>query len=265
MSSPFPGMDPFIESQAWEDFHHHLIEGISASLVPQVRPRYVVRVEKRVYVENRPNGSSRTIRPDVAVLERAGGAPVWTREGGTATLEAPSPLILTLPMPEEEHEAYVTIRDGDSMAVVTVIEVVSPTNKAPESDGQREYLRKRGEVIRADTNLVELDLLRGGERLPVVEPLPLADYFAFVARAARRPAVEVFHWTLRQPFPDLPVPLAGQDADAVVQLHSVFAAGYDRGGYDYSLDYDRLVDPPLSDADAEWVAARLQGWRPARA
>src|SRR5205823_14557656 len=105
MPSPFPGMDPFIESQAWEDFHHHLIEGIAGALVPQVRPQYVVRVEERVYVENRPNGRPRTIRPDVGVLERAGRAAARPEEGGTATLVATSPLILTLPMPEEGREA----------------------------------------------------------------------------------------------------------------------------------------------------------------
>jgi hypothetical protein len=45
-------MDPFIESQIWEDFHHALIEVIRESLIPHTRPRYVVRVEERVYVEH---------------------------------------------------------------------------------------------------------------------------------------------------------------------------------------------------------------------
>lgn len=73
MPSPFPGMDPFIEAQVWEDFHLGLIAGIKEALVPQVRPRYVVRVERRVYLEHAPEERADFISPDVMVLE-------WSRE-----------------------------------------------------------------------------------------------------------------------------------------------------------------------------------------
>jgi len=249
MPSPFPGMDPFIESQKWEGFHHYLAVELGASLVPQVRPRYVVEVEERVYVEYFPNGRD-VIRPDVSVVE---GQPSEPWAAATAGADALAPVVLTLPVPQEEREPFITIRSRETMEVVTVIEVLSPTNKNPHGDGNMEYLRKRGRVLGSDTHLVELDLLRGGERLPTVEPLPPADYYALVSRANRRPKVEVYAWTLRQPLPTIPVPLAGNDPDVTLDLQAIFTAVYDRAGYDYSLDYHRPIEPPLSEADAAWV------------
>jgi hypothetical protein len=49
------------------------------------------------------------------------------------------------------------------------------------------------------------------------------------------------------------VPLLGDDPDVSLDLQVAFEAAYDRAGYDYSLDYRRPVEPPLSDADAAWV------------
>ena len=72
MPSPFPGMDPFIESQAWSDFRSRLVTEISFALVPRIHPRYVVRIEERMYIEHVPNGHLLCIRPDVTVLEPAG-------------------------------------------------------------------------------------------------------------------------------------------------------------------------------------------------
>lgn len=49
MPSPFPGMDPFLETQLWADFQNEMIVGIRATLMPQLRPRCVARIEERVY------------------------------------------------------------------------------------------------------------------------------------------------------------------------------------------------------------------------
>ncbi len=254
MPSPFPGMDPFIEGQAWEDFHHHFIEGLYTALVPLVRPRYVVRVEERIYVEHEPDERVDLIRPDVTVLESRGEAPETTAAAAVAL----APVLLTLPMPERRREAYLTVRRRETLQVVTIIEALSPGNKRPAGDGRREYLSKRESVLQSEAHLVEIDLLRGGERLPTVEPLPFADYYAFVCRGQRRPRAEVYAWPLRQPLPPIPVPLTGDDPDRALDLQAVFNAVYERAGYDYSLDYRHPVEPPLSDADAAWVRASLQ-------
>jgi uncharacterized protein DUF4058 len=172
MPSRFPGIDPYLEGQEWEDFHHHFIEECHARLVSQLRPKYVVRVERRVYVEHEPEEVP-AIRPDIAVLERDGFQREATEWAGAGV--AIEPIVLTLPVPETRREAYLTVRERDSLEVVTVIEVLSPTNKPPHSDGRREYLNKREEILRSTAHLVELDLLRGGERLPTIEKLPPAD------------------------------------------------------------------------------------------
>src|SRR5947209_59877 len=192
MPSPFPGMDPFIEDQKWEDFHTTLIVEIRSALAPRVAPHYVVEVEERVYLEHTPERRGRLIVPDVAVLETS--EPPRPTAGGTATAVAVqiAPAIRTLPMPERVREPFLTLRDRATREVVTVIEVLSPTNKRPHSDGQREYLRKRESVLLSAAHLVELDLLRGGERLPTLEPLPLGDYYVVVSRERKRPQAEVY-------------------------------------------------------------------------
>ena len=257
MSCPFPGMDPFIEGQAWETFHHSLIVALLEAITARVRPRYLVRVEERVYIEHTPGERSSHIRPDVAVLERGGGVAPPTETAATGAGVAVAPVICTLPMPERLREIYLTLRARATQRIVTVIEVLSPANKRAGSDGRRGYLGKREAVLQSDTHLVELDLLRGGQRLPTLEPLKPADYYAFVSRGDHRPYVEVYPWSFPQPLPPVPVPLAGPDPDVVLPLHSLFHAVYDRAGYDYSLEYQRPLDPLLSDADAAWVQQRL--------
>jgi hypothetical protein len=249
MPSPFPGMDPYIEGQIWEDFHHGFIELIREALAPEIRPGYVVRVEERIYVEHHPDDRSDPIRPDLAVLQNDTTAP---RPGASAATLA-APVLLNLPIPQRRREAFLTLRACRNMEVVAVIELLSPGNKRNGGDGQREYLNKRESVLCSAAHLIELDLLRGGERLPTVEPLPQADYYAFICRAEARPSVLVYPWALRQPSPVIPIPLSGQDSDVPLDLQSAFTTLYDRAGYDASLDYTRPVSPPLDADDATWV------------
>ena len=94
-------------------------------------------------------------------------------------------------------------------------------------------------------------------------PLPPGDFFAVVSRSLCRPAAEVFAWTVRQPLPSVPIPLAGSDPDIVLNLRAVMDATYDGMGYDYALDYSQPVVPPLSEADLAWVRGILSA-RPGR-
>jgi len=250
MPSPFPGMDPFIENQEWSDFHPNLIVRIQESLVPKVSPRYLVRIERRVYVEHSSDGDREWVRPDVTVLDR--DRTPGPGSGGTALATELEPIVLTLPMPETLRESYLIVRERETMEVVTVIEVLSPGNKRPGADGRREYLGKREEVLGSASHLVELDLLRGGDRLPTVQPLPEGDYYAFVSRANRRPRVEVYAWPLRRALPTIPIPLSNGDPDVSLDLQKALNTVYDRAGYSYSLDYSHPLRPPLSDAEQTW-------------
>lgn len=66
MPSPFPGMDPLIEGQLWEDFHIRLIYEIATALTPRIRPRYVARAERHVYLEHETE-ERRHLVPDAYV------------------------------------------------------------------------------------------------------------------------------------------------------------------------------------------------------
>ena len=220
MPSPFPGMDPFLEMQESDDFHTTFNTVLREFLSPALEPDYLVRVERRVY------------------LERAGAEPETML-----------------------RETYLVVRDRETMQVVTVIELLSPSNKRRNGDGRREYLTKREEILTSSTHLVELDFLRGGLRLPVVGSLPPGDYHAIISRANRRPRCEVYAWTLRDRLPSIPIPLKLGDDDAVVSLQEVFETVYQRARYDLSVKYDAALDPPLNESEQQW--AKPKSTRPA--
>src|SRR5688500_10610589 len=116
------------------------------------------------------------------------------------------PVECRLPMPQERRETFLVIRERETMEIVTVIETLSPANKRASSDGREQYLAKREEILRSRTNLVEIDLLRGGKRLPA-QGMPTGDYYALVSRGHKRPRTDVYAWSIRQPLPEIPIPL----------------------------------------------------------
>ncbi len=254
MPSPFPGMDPHIENQEWEDFHARYNTAISDALAPAVEPRYIVRVERRVYVEHPLGGSDQEdVRwADVAVLAS-------DSQGGVATLTGPAavgtiaPVECVLPMPQERRETYLVIRERETMEVVTVIETLSPANKRTSGDGREQYLNKRNEVLTSRSHLIELDLLRGGSRLPTTTPRPRGDYYAIVSRRPTRPRAEIYAWTLRDRLPAIAVPLKRGDPEASLDLQSVFTTVYARARYDLSINYRAPLAPPLDEADVAWA------------
>ncbi len=255
MPSPFPGMDPFLEGDEWEDFHSRFITTMAVKLLPGIRPDYAVRTERRVYVEHLLD-DVKTIRPDVAILRNPDDFGFSRRGSGSAvaTLE---PVERTVPMSFDVEEKYLVIRRLDSSAVVTIIELLSPFNKRAGTRGRPTYLTKRQEVLQSATNLVELDLLRGGERLPTLEPLPAGDYFALVRRATRRSTFSVYAWPMNHRLPVIPIPLDPGDREVTLDMQAVFDTVYDEAGYDYSLSYRREMLPPLSDTETQWVKTLL--------
>ena len=181
MPSPFPGMDPFIEGQRWQDFHSTFIAVLKELLVPVVRPKYSVDVEQDVYLVSEGEIPAGTIEPDLAFVEASADIG-QASDGAIATAAALAPAVYTLSIPQGRRQKYLTIRDREDRMVVTVIELLSPTNKSP-AGGYMEYQGKRENVLNTRTNLVELDLLRGGRRSPTRERLPAAEYYAFICRA----------------------------------------------------------------------------------
>ncbi len=248
MPSPFPGMNPFIEGQKWRNFHHSVISQIRDDLQSRISPRYFVDIEENVYLAREGGDVHKVVVPDVYVTKHDG----WLDSVSGSVAVATEPTVLTLPEIDPQIEAFLQIRSTESDEVVTVIEVLSPTNKRTK-DGRAAYLKKRYESLHSDANLIELDLLRGGLRLPTVEPLPTGDYFAFITRAERRPKVEVYAWPLERRLPIIPIPLAEGDPDVPLDLQAVFESTFDRAGFDCILKYTKPIDPPLTEQQQEWV------------
>ena len=265
MTSPFPGMDPFIEHpHTWEDFHHAYLTYVREWLAPQARPRYQVRIEQRVYLRELSAEERLISQSDVHVVmtNRPGSL-----AGGLAVATAPTMAFpMELPGVLEIKEGYLEIVDRDTRDVITVIELLSPTNKRGAGDADaKSYLKKRERLMRTGVNLVELDLLRGGSR-PQPPASPHSDYQMLVARSKLPAVLEVWSLGVRDPLPMLPIPLVAPDADLVLDTRQVLDRTYDIAGYDTEI-YDRPLSPPLLPKDAEWAEELLRGagFRPSAA
>ncbi len=256
MPSPFPGMDPFIESQKWEDFHTSFITAIRDALVPAVRPKYIVDVERRIYLERiDPTEPVQTLVADAAIYHRFDHLSEVSSRGNVAVANEPSikPKICTIPYFEEHRETFIRIRRGSPARVVTVIELLSPTNKRKGTEGREQYLDKTHALLKTSASLVEIDLLRGGERSAVSDPPP-GDYFAMVSKPKPRPLAEVYAWSLADPLPRILIPLSIEDPDVPLDLQEAFNLVYDRAGYDYAINYKLPIAPPLSEIEQPMIA-----------
>ena len=255
MPSPFPGMDPFIEQQEWEDFHSTFNTVLREQLSPHVEPHYIARVEKRVYVEHPPEHGLPDRWADVAVMrfDRAerGVATAAATAYDAATIEC------ELPLSVERHETYLVIRERETQEVVTIIETLSPANKR-NGEGYREYLKKREMILCSLTHLVELDLLLGGVTMPTKDVKPPANYYAIVSHADHRPRAALTHWTIRDRLPTIQIPLKRPDSDVPLDLQAALTTVYDRARYQLSLDYRAELPPRwLGEQDMAWVRERL--------
>ena len=139
MRSPFPGMDPYIEASGrWPDFHNRLINRISEVLADAVGKQYEVSIDERIRLVKLPDAEVKSIRPDVAVLDRGRDRSHPQASGAVATIE---PVAIAHPVYEEVRETRVTIIWRPDWKLITVIEALSPANKSGREDN--DYLPKR--------------------------------------------------------------------------------------------------------------------------
>jgi hypothetical protein len=106
--------------------------------------------------------------------------------------------------------------------------------------------------------LLEIDLLRQGQRVPMQKPLPSAPYFIFLSRAEKRPLTEIWPISVREPLPVVPIPLLPGDEDVALDVQHVFTTTYDLLGYDLALDYTQPPEIPLPKEEVVWVEALLR-------
>lgn len=255
MTSPFPGMDPYLENPTrWQSVHPQLVSGLPALIEPLLPEGYALSVEERVYLSLPGDDSLRLRRPDAMVIDTA----PWIERGGAAVATVPRGFEVLVPDEEPVRELYLTVRAvGSDSEVITVIEVLSPTNKLP-GPGRDEYLSKRGAVLATRTNLVEIDLLRYGARMPAGGAPGGFDYGILICRGASRPRAELLAFSLREAIPAFPLPLRPGEAEPPVELAAALSIIYRSNRLGLRIDYSRPPEPPLSPADEQWAGERLR-------
>jgi hypothetical protein len=246
-------MNPYLEREGvWHDFHERFIPRAAEALTPQVRPGYIVQLDENIYVHELPADERRLIgRPDIG-LARDPFNPSSTA-AGAAAIAAPAYGKIPAIAVDTDRLSFIEIRDRDSRQLVTVIELLSPANKGSD---RQQYLRKRNEYLMAGVALVEIDLLRGGNRLPI-EGLGACDYYLLVARPEESPRVGLWPLTLRSPLATLPVPLRPPTPDARLELQTILHQVYDAAGYEDYI-YREPPSPTLGGEDQRWTDSFLK-------
>ena len=245
-------MDPWIEHPGlWPDVHNRLIASIADTLEALIAPRYYVGVESRMVLYA---GSS--TRPDISVSRGEPDAPMARFGPGAAPEMGVATIEVDLPFEEgfEANETYLEVREAESRTLVTAIEVLSPANK-DRGRGREQYLAKRFEVLHSASNLVEIDLLRGGEPMPLAGPVPRTSYRYLVSRGLDRPRARYVAIGLRVPLPSVSIPLLPGDDEVPLDLNRVLHDLIDRARYFRRVDYGRPPVPALEPADLAWARA----------
>jgi hypothetical protein len=272
MASPFPGMDPYLESPDWfPDLHGSLIILMKGTLQRSLPESYYAQSSQRVWLEH----TQRHLEPDVEVVQSARRPRKQTR-GGSLALAEPGqvggPLVVTVETIEHGpfKQSFLEIRRRirKEIQIVTSIEVLSPSNKKTSSPGREKFLEKQRETLASETHLVEIDLLRGGAHaLAVSKDLVTAqagtfDYMVSIHRFNRPKEFLIYPIALRQRLPQIAIPLSPGDPEVTLDLQDVFNRSYDIGPYHREIEYgkDRIV-PRLKPEQAEWVANLLKSRR----
>lgn len=262
MPSPFPGMDPYIEShREWSDFHNDLAAELRTTLNMLLSANYyAVTTTYATYdIIQIARQDRRSISPDISIWQRR---PSRTPTGSVAVIDPPA-LQSRMPLEVEVRISNVEVRETRTDRLITAIEILSPVNKRPGP--QREsYLRKRRELFRSDVHVIELDLLRDGQRSPLEVLPPPAAYYISLGRADNRPTVDVWAVQLQERLPCIPIPLTDPDPDVALDLGAVVHEVYKRGAFVRRLDYTQPPPPPaLSVTEQAWVDDLLAPYRQA--
>jgi len=238
MSSRFPGMDPYLEDLAyWSDFSARFLTYLCDLVNERLPDNYEARIDEKVNLIEKSPDRIKLIEPDMALSQDRPSPLGAVAAVGPVTVEP-----VTIPhllIEEEQHERWVEILHRPERSLVTVLELLSPANK--EEPGLHRYRDKR------------FDLLLGGRRLRLRDPLPAGDYYVLVSRGDQRPNCQVYAWTLRQPLPTIPIPLKVPDPDLRIDLGEVFTTTYDRGRYARSLNYGTPPVVSLPAGARDWV------------
>ena len=266
MPSPFPGLDPFIEAQdRWHSFHTAFIAACCESLNERLPENYYATVEERVLLDASdplaPDARKifHRLGPDTAIQQSSAesrGA-IAEDEGGNVAALMPRTLPQSIVTLDQPTQKLVEVRGLPNHELVTTIELLSPSNKRA-GDDRTAYLAKRVDLLRHGINIVDIDLLLNGQRLPLLAPLPPGDFHAFVTRAMSHRDCLVYSWSVRETLPTIKIPLKESKSAVTLNLQALFTRVYDRNRYPLQLRYDRPIPSGLSESDREWAASLLK-------
>lgn len=241
-------MNPYLEqSELWSEFHSRMIVAIADALDDVLSREYRVAVEKRVYLAQNDDAVLIGI-PDVTVTgaERPSIMSV-------STAAVAQPLTVEVPLLEEVQERYLEIREGATGKVITTIELLSPKNKRA-GEGRDAYLKKRRHVLGSAAHLVEIDLLRSGQPMPVIGGVE-SYYRILTSRSDLRPKAQLYAFNLRQPIPPFAVPLRLDEPEPTIDLQPLLHRVYDRARFELAIDMGRPPNPMLNSEDWQWLQA----------
>lgn len=261
--NPFPGMDPWLED-CWPGFHLLLTSVITSKLGRQLPDDLLVTAEEMISIGDAED----KIRPDVSVSEeswKTGIPPSWSPEMDSALEKTVTQPLLVMVPPVKHRWLEILTTTGH---LVTVIEIISPTNKA----GGREFYRnKRKALLKARVNVVEIDLLRGGQMLVDVDGdwwdnharTHRHDYITCVSRGQVDEQREVYPSLLKDSLPTIRVPLRPGEKDVILDIQEAVNEAYDLGQY-WKRDHRHEPRLLLQEGDAIWAEALLceNGFRP---
>ncbi|MEZ4960021.1 MAG: DUF4058 family protein [Saprospiraceae bacterium] len=249
MPSPFPGMDPYLEGHLWPDVNSSLAYLIKVQIAPRLAAPYTVHLNNYTVEDTSPEEDVGIMCPDVEIFHRADVAREPSAMYGMAT--TPETLVLPAIKPVEVRIPVVEIRDRKSNKLITAIEILSPVNK--RKPGLQPYREKRERLHYANVHLLEIDLLRRGER-PMEHPyLPKSHYLVTLVRAGKG-KTQVWAMDVKEPLPVVPVPLKQPDEDTFLDLGKAMKDLYEQGVFEKSIDYGEAPPPPaFSEKEVDWM------------
>jgi hypothetical protein len=264
MPSPFPGMDPYLESRDWFPcVRESMVVLAMETLQAQLPEDYSARTSQREWLEY----SHRYISPEVDLVRSESRPRQRARQGGVAVAERETSRPVVVRVETIEHgpfkESFVEVRrrEGKKIRIVTAIEILSRANKTPGNSGRELYLAKQREVLGGETHLIEIDLLRSGTHTSAI-PRNLAeeqagpfDYHISIHRFDKPQDFLIYPIRLEDPLPAIGIPLLPGEADVSLELQPLFDRAYDAGPYRREIDYAKdKITPRLHAEQAKWAA-----------
>ena len=251
MTSPFPGMDPFLEGYLWPDVHQEMASAIRQLIAPVIAPQYVARINLYTVDDTSPEEDVGIMYPDVDILKRRDTMEEkeTSSNGGVAVLTPASVSVQLKPL--EVRIPVIEIRDRGKNTLITAIEILSPVNK--RRPGLKPYRKKRQELRKAGVHFLEIDLIRRGER-PFFHPrIPACHYLISLIRGGKKRG-DFWAFNVQEKLPVIPMPLKKPDPDVPLDLGKALDLVYERSLYHLSIDYAETPPvPAFSEKDAAWL------------